>query len=400
MTATATTVPVTSAAGVFTRDRFTWLSYFLVAYYSFLLSSFGPLMPFLRDELDLTYTVGGYHLAAFAFAMILIGLLGDLPTRWWGRRACIWVGGLGMAVGVVILLAARNPILTVSGAFLMGIFGAMMLASVQAAVVEYHGDRRAIPITESNIAASVSASIAPLLIGGFAALGLGWRIGALVMVAIWAFVAVAARSTPVPAPEIPAKSVTGVSKQRLPLAFWGYWLVIFFGVSVEGALIFWGAEYLVVAAGLTNESASAWMSAFFVAALIGRLGGSYLARRMPSTRLLLLAAFITALSFPLFWLGQSPLLNLIGLFLCGIGVSNLFPFTLAAATTAAASQPDSASARMFTGSGLALLVTPQLLAIIADSVDIQQAFGFVGLLIGLVIVTILAANRLAASQKL
>jgi fucose permease len=398
MTATATTAPV----GLFVRDRFTWLAYFLVSYYSYMQSSLGPLMPFLRDELSLSYTVGGYHLSAFAVAMILVGTLGDAPTRWWGRQRCVWFGGLGFAGGMLILLAAPHPALTVGGSFVMGIFGSIMLSAANASMVDYHGERRAIPITEANVAASLTASIAPLLIGGFAAVGLGWRVGLLVMIVTWALVALAARSIPIPSPSTAQKpsDSSQAKANRLPPAFWGYWFVILFGVSVEGALIFWGAEYLVGAVGMSNEAASAWMSAFFIAALIGRVGGSVLARRLPSGRLVFIAALVTLFSFPLFWLGQSPVINLIGLFCMGVGVSNLFPLTLAAATTAAASRPDAASARMFIGAGIALLVTPQLLAAIADQVNIQQAFGFVGVLALVVVVTVLAANRLAASQTL
>lgn len=402
MTATTVTADML-AVPAFNRDRFTWLTYFLVSFYAFNLSSFGPAMPFLRDDLNLSYTVAGYHLSAFAAAMIFLGFLGDAPTRWLGRRRMIWLGGAGLALGVLILLAGQHPALTVLGAFVMGIFGSLMLSSVNATLVEYHGERRAIPITESNIAASLSSSIAPILIGTAAAIGLGWRAGLLVMLIAFAGVALFGRSIAVPAPTSAPPSANAKrtsSRERLPLAFWSYWLVMLFGVSVEGGLIFWGAEYLVGAVGMTNESASASMSAFFIASLVGRIGGSVFARWFASGRLLLGAALITLAGFPLFWLGQSAPVNLLGLFIAGVGVSNLFPLTMAAATTAAPRQPDAATARLFIGSGLALLLTPQILAAIADQMDIQRAYGFVGALAVGVVLIILVANTLAARRNL
>ena len=41
----------------FTRDRFTWLAYLALAYFAYVQATLGPLMPFLRDELGMSYTV-------------------------------------------------------------------------------------------------------------------------------------------------------------------------------------------------------------------------------------------------------------------------------------------------------------------------------------------------------
>ena len=63
--------------GRFVRDRFTWLAYLLLASFTLLQAILGPLMPFLRAELHLSYTLGGLHLSAFAAGMVLAGLTGD-----------------------------------------------------------------------------------------------------------------------------------------------------------------------------------------------------------------------------------------------------------------------------------------------------------------------------------
>ena len=67
----------------FVRNDFTWLAYVMLAYFAYLQASFGPLMPFLRAELHLSYTIGSLHVSAFALGMVLAGLLGDrLAHRW------------------------------------------------------------------------------------------------------------------------------------------------------------------------------------------------------------------------------------------------------------------------------------------------------------------------------
>ena len=52
----------------------------------YLLSGLGLLMPSLREELGLSYTIASLHFSAFAGGMILAGLIGNLVVRRYGRR--------------------------------------------------------------------------------------------------------------------------------------------------------------------------------------------------------------------------------------------------------------------------------------------------------------------------
>ena len=93
---------------LFTRDRFTWLAYAMLAYYAYLQAGLGPLMPFLRQELGLSYTLGGLHLSAFALGMFSAGVTGAALAARFGRRLLFWGGAAGMAGGA-LLLVMRSP---------------------------------------------------------------------------------------------------------------------------------------------------------------------------------------------------------------------------------------------------------------------------------------------------
>ena len=112
---------------VFVRDRFTWLAYFMLAYYAYFMAILGPLMPFLRAELNLNYTLAGLHFSAFALGMVLAGVTGDRFARRWGRWPVFWGGGAGMAAGALCLVLGRQVAITVAGAFIMGWLGAFLL---------------------------------------------------------------------------------------------------------------------------------------------------------------------------------------------------------------------------------------------------------------------------------
>src|SRR5688572_30050970 len=88
---------------LFIRDRLTWLAYAMLAYIGFSQSILGPLMPFLRTELGLNYTRGGFLPATLAIGLILSGLFGDWLARHRSRRVVFWSGAIGLGASVVLL---------------------------------------------------------------------------------------------------------------------------------------------------------------------------------------------------------------------------------------------------------------------------------------------------------
>jgi fucose permease len=174
---------------------------------------------------------------------------------------------------------------------------------------------------------------------------------------------------------------------------------VFLSVSVEWSVIFWGADYLERIVGLERTLASTVMSVFLGAMFVGRALGSGLARRFAPGLLLLGAILVVMVGFPLFWLAQMPTLNIIGLFIAGLGVANMFPFTLSVASGLVPAQADTLSARISFSSGLAILLMPQLLGSTADQIGIRDAFAIVGGLVVAVFVVAYMANRAAGRKR-
>ena len=179
----------------FRRDRLTWLAYALLAWFAYLQAAPGLVVPHLRDELDLSYSIGGLHVAAFAAGSVVAGLSsGRLEARV-GRRTVFWAGAAVMGVATVALTLGRTPVATIGALLIMGIGGTLLLITIQAALSDHHGERRAIALTEANVAAAVAYVV---LIGALslaAATGAGWR-AALLALARAPGAAVAARRPP------------------------------------------------------------------------------------------------------------------------------------------------------------------------------------------------------------
>jgi MFS family permease len=138
------------------------------------------------------------------------------------------------------------------------------------------------------------------------------------------------------------------------------------------------------------------MSGFYLGILGGRGGAAWLTRRAGRAVVLLWASLaITAAGFLLFWLAGRPGLAIAGLFVCGLGVANLYPLSLALTLDAAPGDGDTANARAQLLAGVLVVAAPYLLGSLADHVGLHVAFTVVPVLIGVCAVLLPAGLRLA-----
>jgi len=384
-----------SSTPPFIRDRLTWLAYAMLAYIGFSQSILGPLMPFLRSELGLNFTQGGFLPAMLASGLIVSGLTGDWIAGQRSRRAVFWTGAILLSVSVMLLGLSHRFALALIAVLGMGFGSSLTQVMIQALLSDRHVARRAIALTEANVAASLSTTLTPLVIGALQTTGIGWRAIPVLVILFLVFLALIFSRQSIP--ERAAAQIQAPEKNsRLPVSFWLYWIVLFFIVSVEMSMVVWATDFLDSVAGLSRTDAVLAFSAFPAAMLIGRIVGSRLTRGWSSLTLLMIALGITVVGFPLFWLARLPALNILGLFLTGLGIANQYPLTLSIAIGLAADQSNKASARVSMGVGVALLTAPLLLGWLADRLSLQSAYGLVVVL--MIVACIIVINRRGLSE--
>jgi MFS family permease len=104
---------------------------------------------------------------------------------------------------------------------------------------------------------------------------------------------------------------------------------------------------------------------------------------------------VTAAGFVLFWLASLPAPAIAGLFVCGLGLANLYPLSLSLTLAAAPGHGDAANARTQLLGGVIVIVAPYLLGSLADHVGLRAAFTVEPVLIGASALLLLAGLRLA-----
>ena len=385
-------------ARTFHRDRSTWLAYLALAFYGYFLNVLGPITPFLKEELQLSYTVSSFHFTAFAVGILLIGLGGHLMIERIGRERSLWTGLMGMSISTLLLVIGRNPFVTIGAAFLMGLIGSLILAVVPAALSDQHGEMRAIALSEANVIASLFATSSPLLVGWFAHSVGEWRwaLGIVACTPLLMFLIFGKDSSPAVASVARESAQTS---RTLPPLFWIYWVAIVLGVSVEFCMIFWSANYLEQVLGMVKADSAQAVSLFLAAMILGRVLGSRLVQRFSTRAVVLASILIASIGFLTFWRAESSWVGLSGLFITGLGVANFYPLILSLAISVAQGNTVQAGARATLASGTAILALPLALGRLADAVGIRQAYGVVViLLIGVFLIHQIAQRFSPAHQ--
>ena len=367
------------------------LCYTAVAAYAFWLYAFGPAFALLRAELHFSYTILGVYSAVWSLGAALVGVSLATLARRLSRAALLWCSAAAATAGTALFATAHTVALTLLGDALVGFAGTTLLTCTQAILSDRHGGRRDRALTEANVGAAACAVLAPLLLGLLQGTAAGWRVAMSLPALVLAGLYLHYRHQPLPA--APAGR-SAPSRAPLPLVCWLLAALVAAGMAVEFCVVYFGAE-LLTATGLRTAQAATAMSGFYLGILAGRVGCAWLTRIAGRAVPLLWGSLaVTAAGFLLFWLAGRPVLAITGLFLCGLGVANLYPLSLALTLATAPRNGDSAQAvTQLLGGGL-VITAPFLLGSLADHIGLHAAFATDLVFIGACTLLLLAALRL------
>jgi len=373
---------------LFRRDRLTWAAYVMLAWFAYLQAAPGLVVPHLRDELDLSYSVGGLHVAAFAAGSLVAGLGSSPLEQAIGRKRLLWSGAAVLGVGTVGLAAGHVVAATVGSTLVMGLGGGLLLATVQATLADHHGELRTVALTEANVAASLSYVA---LIGAFslaAALDIDWRFALLISLVVPGVTWWANRQL-----TIETAAHADEEQVGLPRAFWVAAAVLVCVTAAEWCITAWGATFVDDEVGVSTDTAVTLMAGYFVGVVVGRTIGSRLARRHDPSVLLAVALGIAAVGFVVLWPAGVPVQAVAGLALLGVGIGNLFPMALSLAVSLAPCRAGPASGRAVTMTSLAVLVAPLTVGALADATSLELALLVVPVLLVLAAAGLVVARR-------
>lgn len=355
------------------RDRLTWLVYLQLGVYGYVLYGVGPSIQLLRDEQHVSRTISGFHGTALAAGAVAAGIIGPRVVQRLGRDVALWGGLVTACAGVGIFCSTTALPVTLLGAFVATLGGSFVVSSSSTVLSDHHGGAGPAAVSEANAAAAGVGTFAPLVVGGAVAVGLGWRAGLLVAVALTAMLAVALGSERVPDHRLTDTHDPGASN-ALSSRYWWAWGVISFCVAVEFSMAIWTSDVLRERIGLSHGAAAAGVTAVVAGMAVGRIAGGRLSMRFDPDWLLYRALALAAVGFAVFWASTAPVPAMIGLVLCGLGIALHFPLGVMRAIRTSPARPDLAANRASLAVGVAVGVGPFGLGALADVVGTHRAF--------------------------
>lgn len=359
--------------------------------------------PFIRRDLDLSYTQIGLLLAIPGlFSSVVEPLLGVLSDLW-NRRALILGGGALFVVGLLLAaLSSGFGLLLIAFLVLYPASGAFVSLS-QAALMDADPARREHNMARWTLAGSVGVVAGPLMLSGMVALGGSWR-GLFVAFAALTLLALArAWRQPSHALSNHATADPAIPGAERPLdlraglrAAWSAvlrrevlrWLALLqFSDLMLDILLGFLALYFVDVAGISPEAAGLAVAVWTGVGLLSDALLIPLLARVRGLRYLRLSAALVAALFPLFLLAEPLALKLAALGALGLLNAGWYAIPMAQLYATLPGQSGAALAASNLA-GLAGSLIPLLIGVVAQVAGLDVAMwlllaGPLALLIGL-----------------
>jgi len=352
----------------------------------------GAATAFVAVALSLSDTQAGLHSSAMAVGMILTGLRGERLDRRFGVRRTQLGAMAVLAVALLVLALAPALVITLLASFGIGLGAGTMFGHVNRTLAAGGGAGARVQLTRAALVAKSSQLMVPVAIGFGIAVRLDWQfviVPALVFVAL---LIVSARSNG------EGTLVRPIERGRLPWAYWLPWILTVSVVGMEFFVVVWGGTLIERQTGVSLADATLTISAFIAGMIAARAVMSVGAMaRLDPMLVVRTGLVVTLVAVLLPWLALDYGTSVVGMFAAGVGIGILYPAAASITLAAAPDLPAAASSRLTLATGLAILVAPLVLGVVADFSGITTAWLLVPVLcVGALLLTVPVARDRSA----
>ena len=336
----------------------------------FALSCWAPLIPIVKNKLQLDEAMLGLMLLCLGVGSILVMSLSGVLTARFGSRRITILGGIVMALTFPALVFAPNIMVL---AFTLVIFG-MALGGLEVAM-----NVNAIDAEKQLDKSLMSGFHGMFSVGGF--IGAGFMTGLLTL-GITAEIAVFLCSL------MMLVMITFASKGVLnqqyeddsPHFMIPRGVVILLALlaaiifMAEGAMLDWGGLLMLSKGRINIEQSGLAYMLFAIAMTIGRFYGDRITSKLGDFNVVLGGGILAALGFVLVIFPEQTAISLTGFFLIGTGSSNIVPIIYRRAGSQKLMPVTLAVAGISIFGYGGILIGPTLIGFVADSTSLVTAF--------------------------
>ena len=330
-----------------------------------MMSVVGATAPDLRAYLGvstaaLTLAFIGQMVGAFSGAL----LIGRVHHR------LLELSPLALLAAAAVGAAALAPTLAllVAAMLVAGVGGMGVNATAQAETMRRAGPRRARALSQYHTWGGAGSVVFPLAVAGLLAAGVPWQSAFVLIVVGYVVYASVNRRLRV----VPAAPARGAAKPAVgPRARWAVVVaVVAGGVQLTFPLYF--SSLAVDRFGASAATGSATIGVYSLGILIARAGGTAIMPRLPVDRQLRASCAALLAGYALLAVASTLALLIVAAFLLGLGLGQLLPLGMARSAREIGDDRY-ATGLVFTWNSVMQLVSPALVAILLQALDLRAA---------------------------
>jgi len=355
--------------------RIAIIMYFFIN--GFLFANCTGRLPELKDYFNVSNSTLGTMLFTTAVgALVAMPLTGWLTTRLNSGKLTIYAGLLFCCV-VPFIPYSQNIWMGRASFFMTGFFSGAMDITMNGQAVFVERKYKKTIMSSFHAAYSIGMALG----AGTGALFANYHYPLryhLIYVAVGSIIVLAIVSPVILEHQADNKAIAAgkSGKQRIPLLIWLIAVIGFCGMTGEGSMVDWSAIYMHTVVGRTKAFSALAVGSFATAMTIGRLFGDRLIDRIGKQTILFCSCFaaITGLSIALLFISAPVVLT--GLFLVGLGLSNVVPVTYSTAGNIKGIEPAAGIAIASTIGYSGFFIGPPAIGYLADAYGLRIGLCF------------------------
>lgn len=340
-----------------------WGNYFGFVVMGMIVVSFGSTMPYIREELTLSFEKGGMILAFFSGSYLLNGMFSGWLVDQIGKKAVLVTGNSLYVLGLTLLFFASQIWMIYISVIILGIGWGLCNTTINILVNDSsHGDAKAMSLLHMSF--GVGAFFVPLLFNILLKMGFAWKELMLLLAVLASVALILSLGMKIEFIKEDKKKDSKKSFQN-PNQLVLYMAVLFFYVGSESAFSGWIVSYLITGLEMGQSFAQNMLSALWLTIIIGRYVIGLMGMRINKAKFVMMASGTAFLSMLLFISTSNQLLILLSVIGIGLSFAGIYPLTMAHANPIIRGS-GLATALVISGGGLGSTIVPYISGRIAD----------------------------------
>lgn len=348
---------------------------FIPCYYAFFSNGMmalvlGAVLPYLIQEAGINYSVAGGLLSAFAIGNLLASFINPICVRQLGRKlATVILSALIPLSLFIITTLAPIPILYLA-CVLLGI-GRGTVSIINNMIVN-DNDGRPFALNLLHTTFAMGAFLTPFLTGLYIGNGLNWRWIMYTIMLLCTVSCLGYATMPLEEDKATNKNAKDTKAFLHNPDFYIMGLLLFFYLGAENCVNGWFVTYFKSTGIMSDQYATNLVSVTWLVIMLGRLVTAYLSTKLNRQLLILINCICTTIFFLL--LIATTDLMWITLAIVGLGFffAGIYPTGIANAGECIKGSTSGMSL-LLAIAALGGIITPQIIGIAADAIDILVA---------------------------